>query len=186
MSNRQFKTLLNNQNFVLFDYGIVNEIPQIDINLSGICNYNNIYYLKQRNSLQWIPIIQQKKLLHLLANGDDDIESGYYWFNEFYGLNNENNIKFPFKNNLMIWNHNYNDTNLNCEFFMGNYHYEFTYMSDMSSMSDMSYMSNISDNIVQIQYEKIYLPYIIYDENTIVVDFNGLHNSNNKFFIVCN
>lgn len=177
MSNRQFKTLLNQQKFIVFDYGTVNEIPQIDITLSGLCKCNNIFYLKQRDSQNWQPIIQQKKLLHIVAN--DSSTENYDWYNEWYGQNNINNVKTIGENNLFVWKHNYSDANLNCEFFMSKYIEN--EISDSSQTSDNSY-----EPIIQLTYEKIYLPYMIYDQNIVIVDFCGLNNSNNKFFIVCN
>ena len=78
MSNRQFKTLLSNSKYVLFDYGIVDEKPKVDKQLAGICKWNDIFYIKQRNSFDWIPIIAVQLLINVVYNIDDANDS-YWW-----------------------------------------------------------------------------------------------------------
>lgn len=109
MSNRTFKSLLNNQKYILFDYGQVQSFPQIDENLSGICKYNDIFYIKQRNSSKWVSIVA-KTILKNVYYGNKSQQDNYDWYNDLQ------KNKINGNNNIMIWNHGLGDIVLSFQF----------------------------------------------------------------------
>lgn len=170
MSNRQFKTLLSNSKYVLFDYGHLDALPHIDMQLAGVCKVQDIFYIKQRNSEYWIPLIAQQLLINIVYNIDD--QNDQYWW--IYKYNNQvisQDFDFSSKkcdkfnqssNHLLIWKHN-QQKYIDCSFF------------------------RTVDN--GQHYRKINLPYQHIDNNTIIVDFSGFtnqgENQNQSFYISC-
>lgn len=165
MSNRQFKTLLSKDKYVLFDYGQLQHLPQIDKQLAGICKVQDIFYIKQRNSENWHPLIAEQLLINVVYN-IDNVNDLYWWLCDYNGqLINES---FDFQqmkgdsNYLFIWKHN-QQKYIDCSFFR-------TVDSGES-------------------YRKINLPYQHIDNNTIIADFTGFtvqnQNQNQSFYVSC-
>ena len=164
MSNRQFKTILSQSKYVLFDYGNVEgQLPNIDKQLAGVCRFGGVFYIKQRNSEAWIPLMADQLLINIVYNVDN-IDSLYWWVNQYGGQ--EINVDFiptkGEKNNLFIWKHN------------------------QQKYIDCSFFRTIDGGQ---NYGKINMPYEHIDENTIIADFNGFTTYNNtealQFYISC-
>lgn len=170
MSNRQFKTLLSKDKYVLFDYGQLQHLPQIDKQLAGICKVQDIFYIKQRNSENWHPLIAEQLLINVVYN-IDDVNDQYWWIYKYNNQTIGQDFDFQSKkcnnfdqssNHLFIWKHN-QQKYIDCSFF------------------------RTVDN--GESYRKINLPYQHIDNNTIIADFTGFtaqnQNQNQSFYISC-
>lgn len=167
MSNRQFKTILSQSKYVLFDYGNVEgQLPNIDKQLAGVCRLDGVFYIKQRNSEAWIPLMADQLLINIVYNVDDTTDSLYWWVNQYAGQKVDADFS-PTKtedgvNNLFVWKHNQQKF-IDCSFFR---------------------TTDGGQN-----YGKINIPYEHIDENTIIADFNGFTSYNNtealQFYISC-
>lgn len=164
MSNRQFKTILSQSKYVLFDYGNVEgQLPNIDKQLAGVCRLDGVFYIKQRNSESWIPLMADQLLVNIVYN-IDDTDSLYWWVSQYDGQ--EIDVNFvPIKgdkNNLFVWKHN------------------------QQKFIDCSFFRTIDGGQ---NYGKINIPYEHIDENIIIADFNGFITYNNnealQFYISC-
>lgn len=117
MSNRLFKTILNNQRFILFDYGIVDKLPEIsDKTVSGFCSLNGIYYIYQKGRDKWMPLTSESFIDFKYLQTDED--DSKFWIDEFTDdfLISDNQqllidvvkIKEAAKGNLFVYQHKQN------------------------------------------------------------------------------
>lgn len=85
MSKQTFKTKLSNSRYILFDYGVVTELPQIDPDLAAICTYNNDLLINQKGSSKWEKLAKEGEgqfILQDVVYGSDDPENTSYSWNE--------------------------------------------------------------------------------------------------------
>ena len=146
MSNRTFKSLLNNNKYILFDYGIVNSLPVINENkefLSGICKYNQIFYIKQLNSNKWVSL-NAKTILTNVYYGIQSLNDNYDWYNDI------DKTKVLNQNNMLIWQHNLYNINVVLDFKC----------------------RQVNDTLLYT----VDLPYSIIDNNNVAIDFTGFQN----------
>lgn len=171
MSNRQFKTLISNSKYILFDYGDLTQLPEVDLQLAGVCRVQGVFYIKQRNSTNWNPLVADQILINVVYNIDDQ-NDGYWWFYNAQEINSNFEIKDQYKgsaygdnypNHLFLWKHNQQKM-ISCQFFR-------TINNGQS-------------------YRKIDIPYQNIGQNIIIADFTGFtiqeSNENQSFYILCN
>lgn len=85
MSKQTFKTKLGNSRHILFDYGTVTTLPQIDPDLAAICTYNNDLLINQKGSTKWEKLAKDGEgqfVLQDIVYGTDDPETPSYSWNE--------------------------------------------------------------------------------------------------------
>ena len=85
MSKQTFKTKLSNSRYILFDYGVVTELPQIDPDLAAICTYNDDLLINQKGSSKWEKLAKEGEgqfILQDVVYGSDDPENASYSWNE--------------------------------------------------------------------------------------------------------
>lgn len=85
MSKQTFKTKLGNSRYILFDYGTVTTLPQIDPDLAAICTYNNDLLINQKGSTKWEKLAKDGEgqfVLQDVVYGTDDPETPSYSWNE--------------------------------------------------------------------------------------------------------
>lgn len=85
MSKQTFKTKLSNSRYILFDYGVVTELPQIDPDLAAICTYNDDLLINQKGSSKWEKLAKEGEgqfILQDVVYGSDDPENTSYSWNE--------------------------------------------------------------------------------------------------------
>lgn len=85
MSSRLFKTLLNTQQLVLFDYGNVQQLPTIDPQktVSGLCSLQGVYYIYQKQFGEWRPLTSESyTIVNYEVNAKND-QNVILWVNQF-------------------------------------------------------------------------------------------------------
>jgi hypothetical protein len=66
----------------LFDYGIVDKLPEIsDKTVSGFCSLNGIYYIYQKGRDKWMPLTSESFIDFKYLQTDED--DSKFWIDEF-------------------------------------------------------------------------------------------------------
>lgn len=146
MSKRSFKTLLNRQKNIVFDYGQLQQLPQLqnddaNFQLTCICKKNGFYFIKHKNSSQWKKLQCKEIISGIVYNVDDSSEpSVYKWGGQW---SEDDQLTVSENNNFLLWNHN--------------------------EIADKYQFFVVNDTAIQ----KIQLPYYQLAKNKVLIDFTG-------------
>lgn len=130
MSNQTFKIKLNNTLNIIFDFGVVESLPDTNnyLDISCICNFNNYFFIKNKNSLIWNKL-NGKFIVSNITYGQDEANSLYTWNENILTINHNLNDVFlnvttygktsleSFYSKIIVPNENYNENVVNLDFY---------------------------------------------------------------------